>query len=519
MEDLSPASLRACRLALGLTVLAALLLRLFRLGSLVLDQDEYFQIYEALKAPSLAAFLDLVRNNPHHALLDPLSTYLAAKLSDSAFVLRLPSALLGTACVPLLYLLGRRLGGRRTGLIAAALLSVSMLHIEWSRRIDFYSALVFWTLMSLLALLRAVERRRSRAFVPYLLVHAVFQYTHPFGAVVGAAEAAWAAAYARRKLLPLCLALAGAAALYAPWAVIGGGGLLGRQVFFYRQALGWHPLGDALRCATGWAQTPEFAGRYTGPGLMALQLIPALAYAGLFALGASRIARRDGGPPGWKLAALLVPAGFVGVAALDYAFSYYFSVRQTLFILPAYLLVAARGLEEILDRARPASWRGAALAAAAAAVVLPFTAVYAADLREQVSEARRFEAAVDETRRETGPGDVLLFPDPNTAETFLYHYDRRAFVEVSPPRLAPRAYLGAYMFRLPDDLWAANGPSRNRVFSILDPWAEGDQERTRWKNITAEMEGRRTLYVHYGLAAEAAQRRLEEFRSATAGGP
>lgn len=78
---------------------------------------------------------------------------------------RVAMALIGTGCVWLTYALGKRLHGRATGLVAAALLGVNALHIAWSQivRTDIHASL--FMLACLLFAVRIVEHGRIRDFL------------------------------------------------------------------------------------------------------------------------------------------------------------------------------------------------------------------------------------------------------------------------------------------------------------------------------------------------------------------
>ena len=78
---------------------------------------------------------------------------------------RVGMALIGTGCVWLTYVLGRRLGGRATGLVAAALLAINALHISWSQiiRTDIHASL--FMLAALVFATRVAERGRLRDYL------------------------------------------------------------------------------------------------------------------------------------------------------------------------------------------------------------------------------------------------------------------------------------------------------------------------------------------------------------------
>src|SRR5438067_7074120 len=105
-------------LATGLGVTMAF----FRLGTKGLWGDEVWNVF--FIQPSLTqTFLHFPA--PPNLPLNFLLVQLATTFSDGRFWVRLPSAVLGAATVPLLFLVGRRFVDRWTALGAALLLAVS----------------------------------------------------------------------------------------------------------------------------------------------------------------------------------------------------------------------------------------------------------------------------------------------------------------------------------------------------------------------------------------------------------
>ena len=79
---------------------------------------------------------------------------------EHVWAFRLPSALLGIASVYVLYLVGRRLYGKRAGLAAAAVLGFTLNSVYISRVGMQEAYVIFFALLALYAFLRALERRR-----------------------------------------------------------------------------------------------------------------------------------------------------------------------------------------------------------------------------------------------------------------------------------------------------------------------------------------------------------------------
>ncbi len=79
--------------------------------------------------------------------------------------IRLPAALWGIATVPVLYAIGVRLGGRRVGLVAAALMAFNTFHILVTREAYYYPPGVLGAALVYLGALWAVQRvRRGERF-------------------------------------------------------------------------------------------------------------------------------------------------------------------------------------------------------------------------------------------------------------------------------------------------------------------------------------------------------------------
>ena len=157
-------------LAIALTTLLGVVLRVFRLGHPSLWVDELLTLQQGSMPGTtlLEQFLDDVQG--------PLPMILAAwmgRLSQAEAWLRLPSALAGAASIPLLFLVGRRLAGDRAALLASLLLAVSPMHIGHSQEVRGYAFLVFFGLAAIHAALRASERGRARDWVA-VLVFGVF---------------------------------------------------------------------------------------------------------------------------------------------------------------------------------------------------------------------------------------------------------------------------------------------------------------------------------------------------------
>src|SRR5262249_22530340 len=103
--------------------------------------------------------------------------------------LRTPFVAAGVAGVVATGYLGRRLLGTSTGLLAAALLAISPLHVELSQLARPYAFLVLAVTLSWLTLFRALQRGSAADWVCFSAVAALAMYTHYAAGLLILAEA------------------------------------------------------------------------------------------------------------------------------------------------------------------------------------------------------------------------------------------------------------------------------------------------------------------------------------------
>lgn len=155
------------------------------------------------------------------SITPPLHYYLAWLAvqfgGDKTILVRLPSLILGTAAIPLLFLIARRIGGVGVGLIAAALLALSPFALFYSTEARAYETVVFLITVSMLSLLKASEGDGRRWWVIYVLSSCAAIWAHYTSVFVLSVEGAWALwtqAGRRRQVLA---AQAAIVLLYMPW--------------------------------------------------------------------------------------------------------------------------------------------------------------------------------------------------------------------------------------------------------------------------------------------------------------
>lgn len=155
------------------------------------------------------------------SITPPLHYYLAWLSiqfgGDRTVLVRLPSLLLGTATIPLLFVLARRIGGNRVGLLAAGLLALSPFAIFYSTEARAYETVVFLVTLSTVALLKARDGDGRGWWVVYALSSCAAiwaHYTAAFVLIAGAVWALWTQPWRWRTLLIVDAAIIVG---YLPW--------------------------------------------------------------------------------------------------------------------------------------------------------------------------------------------------------------------------------------------------------------------------------------------------------------
>jgi mannosyltransferase len=283
---------------LGWVVLATilgLLVRTYRLGHPVLGMDEQTTIlftreaWGALLGP--IGRIDL--HPPYYYLLQKAWSVFGTEPGT----MRLLPAMLGTACIPLLFLLGRRLLNARIGVIAAFLLTTAPLHVQQSRELRMYPLLAVSALIAMIGLAYALpvqgRLQRRTAWVVYVIGSVSAIYAHNTAVLLPALATAlvlllWITRQTDRKAVRDCMLASGVVALLAaPWFVL--------QLGNMSDTLGnyWVPettLGYALGQISGIYPYPRYIKFFVlvlcVTGIVVLRYRrDALAFIGAFAAG------------------------------------------------------------------------------------------------------------------------------------------------------------------------------------------------------------------------------------------
>jgi uncharacterized membrane protein len=372
-----------------LLLLAAFTLRLYRLDHQEIWGDEAHSAYVA-SLPLLSAVSPRTETNPplYHLLL-----YFWARLTGSSvFALRFLSLVLGMLTVPLVYRLARLAFGELVGFLAALLCAISPFQVYYSQEARMYALATFFTTLSMFLLARIVSGESSghsrsnsdrpgspdpdqkrglgnppgairSLWLAYLLATAAAIFTHYYALFVVVAQNAFVIALWRRDRgfdTPsatggLCpprpkggvtrwLAVQAALALsFVPWVLAQRGFLGGKAsarfdeltlpglISIVKRSLVAFSVGTTVEAPLGHYLT--------------------LAFLLLAALGLAAAFRRRADGRRWQtwlfLAWLVIPLAF---AWLVNPIMPFFQERYLLVIAPAFIILAACGLEWMGDR-------------------------------------------------------------------------------------------------------------------------------------------------------------------------
>lgn len=436
----------------GVLVLAATL-GLVRAGDLSLWRDEGFSVLLA-RAPWDEFVRVIVESQANMALY-----YVLLKgwltLGDSEAAIRSLSAVAAVGAVAATYGFAARLFGRTVGIVAALLLALNALLVEYAQEARGYSLATFLVALACLSYVRGVDGGRARDWITYAAAMSLTFYAHLFAVFVWLAHAVTVAALPRPTRTRAATAVVAAAALGAPVVVLAVAGDTGHINWIEEPTL--RELARVVRALTGGTNT--------------LLLV----YAGLGVLGLGSAVRADAR---WK------PVLVGGAAALPVVVPFALSFakpmlvdRFTIVALPAIATLVALGI----IRLRRPIFVGAALTIAVLASAVGVWN-YFAD-----AEKEDFRAATADVLERTGQGDGIVFYRPTRRVPFEY-------------------YLRRHPGPLPDPLYPTSAWGE---FDLVDDYRS---ERPSMPALANELSRRRTVWLFLGpqLRTEARERTLAE---------
>jgi len=350
---------RAFWVVAGLTALAAVL-RFATLGVQSYHHDEIVTASRVLRDDFWHA-MDAVGFSESAPPLYYALAWAWTQLTGSGEVgLRSFSALAGVATVPVAYLLGDELRGRRAGIAAAALVAVNPMLLWYSQEARGYALLSLLTAVAALYFVRALDRGRRADLTGWGIASALALATHYFAIFPIAFEALWLLRRRGRAVASGLWIVAATGLLLAPLAIH-------QMSLGHAEWIGDHSLGHRL-----WAAGVSFALGETGeviaqPERLLPAVVPLAAMLAALGLVAARGERRERRAAGRMLALAAVTVAAPLALALPVPGWDYVLARN---LLPALVpLLAAVAVGATLRRARRA---GALLVAVLIACSLGF---------------------------------------------------------------------------------------------------------------------------------------------------
>ena len=273
--------------------------------------------------------------------------------SDTA--VRALSAVFSLACLPLVWLTGRRLGGRCTADAALLVLAVSPFAVRYATEARMYALVQLLVAAGLLALLRALERPSLARLAPVALVSGLLALTHYWALFALAVAAGVLALLARRDgdraAGRTLAALVVGGLLFVPWL----------PAFAFQLAHTGAPWAAPAHLVDVYYSLTAWSGGGSGPAVLLTLVtlgLALLAVAGHAAPGAVVLRRPLSRPALGLLAASVGPLLLGLVVAILVAGS--FSPRYSSVSLVPGVLLVALGLRALPERGR---WAAAALVA------------------------------------------------------------------------------------------------------------------------------------------------------------
>lgn len=265
-------------------------------------------------------------------------------LGHHAFLQRLPAVLWGSLQVPLVYLLGALVAGRREGRTAAGLMAVSLFPVFFAREAYYYAPLMLWATVSLLVLVSILKVGRLTRGAGWALALAlgITTLTHINGVTISLGGLLLATLSLMLKRYPSPGEPAKARQLMGRLWLLCAAGVAAGLPFFIKRLL--HPSNQVFQ------QQPsalEALHDFLGKTLLGTNLPQGVLGWVLVALGLWAIARRDEGRPLRLAVLVLFVVPFVIVLFSAIHTLYY--ARYFNGVLGLYYVLVALGIGRLLD--------------------------------------------------------------------------------------------------------------------------------------------------------------------------
>lgn len=415
-----PAGILGDRWVVG-ALLVGLVLRLIRLGAAPLWFDEVMTADWV--AHPWREMLAICLADNHPPLYFALAKLAHDLLGASPWALRLPSALIGAATIPLAAAAAATLADRRAGRWAAWLAAVSPFLVHHGQEARMYAVVAALAAGNLLAVARFVSGRTARLGPLFVVTAVALTVTHYY-AVFYVGGAVLAAIAARPRELRAWFPAAAIASASSTGALLAAA-FLARHQAGGTYELGWLAVPGAMwSLVAGYALLPDTFALHAEGARAAIRYVPVAlaALPALAACGVAGVAALD-----WRgRLTLLLPIATAWLAPFAVALLLDVAINPRYFqaTVPALLVLLAVGASG--DRSRVARSAGVA-------VGLLLAGGTALHLAQPGHGREDITAATDWLREHVSAGQPLLVTSREMAYLARFHWADRSIVEYPPP--------------------------------------------------------------------------------------
>jgi 4-amino-4-deoxy-L-arabinose transferase-like glycosyltransferase len=430
--DLKP-RIRAVRipLAFGVVLLAAGVARWWGLGARSLWFDEAYSVFIAQQP--LPAMFGLLRTyDTHPPLHYTLLHVWMAVFGSSEVAVRMPSVLVSLGVVALTFLMARRLGGDRVGILAATLIAVSPFQITAAQEARMYPFLTVFGLGAAYGLWLALEEGKGRHWVAYVIFTLLALSTHYFALLLVLTQGLYVLfvhrSRAAMRTWVRCLGLAAVA--YLP--------LLPMVFTQLTTARAW----PDIRPPFGIGVLTDVMGMWSfGGGLFGMgtyfrrSVLPLEARFTILLPFVFIIIAGVAGLPGWRRRAYLLGYWLLPVltiAAVSLRWNLFYE-RYFSFVLPPFAILLAAGVFRAADTLRGS---GRVVATVSLLAVLAAFTLPALAPAHRVGPAYNWRGAAGYITARAQPSDFLLFVPAFARIPFEYYFQgHQARSSLNPPQV------------------------------------------------------------------------------------
>jgi 4-amino-4-deoxy-L-arabinose transferase-like glycosyltransferase len=404
-------------------LLIATALRLYRIADIPLRADEATNLYIASNSPDQIIHT-FTADDPHMPLYYLILHYWMSVAGQSEISARYPTVFVAIIAVALTFVVGKQLFPRspNIALIGAFFTAINPSLVWDSQEIYMYSLLTACAIASSVLFLRVIKPNSSRIeWIAYVCINILGLFTHYLAVLVIATEGAlwilWGIqrALTRTTIIRWFIAQIITAIIFLPWLVLSSSAT-SFQFDFFRNAT----LPELL-----WRSVVSFSvGRMDGT-LMPRMIDPpigsalTIGFLILFVIGLAAKSSNNDAPARIALVTfIIVPIGLLIVyGILRFPL---LDERYELFLIPAFMLIVARGTERL------ASFTYARWTPALAIVFVVASSGYSLNNYFHVPEYAKspdWHAFMQQLVANAQPGDVLIqnYPDP----ALPYYLDNR----------------------------------------------------------------------------------------------